>query len=219
MSFANKHTLPRLFVIGDSISIQYGPHLERFLQQTYQYDRKKDAGGKKAEANLDQPEGANGGDSSMVLAYLRTRRTENPILTDVLLLNCGLHDIKQDAAGKRQVALADYESNLRAILEEARQAGWQVVWVRSTPVIDALHNSRSSLRRQAADVAAYNAVADRVMTEAGVPMLDLHAFSEKFLPDGFCDHVHYTEEVRVAQAAFLAGALSVLPLERGTSTP
>ena len=48
------------------------------------------------------------------------------------------------------------------------------------------------------------------MLEAGVPLIDLHGFSAKFLPDGFCDHVHYTEAVQMLQAAFIAGALLAL---------
>lgn len=209
MSLAAPQTLPRLFVIGDSISIQYGPHLERFLQGIYHYDRKRNSGSRKAEADLDQAAGANGGDSDRVLAYLRTRRAENPIEADVLVLNCGLHDIKVEGTGPRQVPLDEYENNLKEILEESRQGGWKLIWVRTTPVVDEIHNRRASFQRHGADVVAYNAVADRVMGEAGVPVVDLFSFTEKFLPEGYCDHVHFTEEVRVAQAAFLAGALSL----------
>ena len=199
--------LPRLFVIGDSISIQYGPHLERFLAGKFHYDRKRDSGDEFAAANLDTPAGANGGDSRMVLAYLRSRREHQPIETDVLLLNCGLHDIKLGIENHRQVSPEDYAANLQAILKETRSANWQVVWVRSTPVIDEIHNSRSSIQRRAADLAIYNEIADRIMTDAKVPLINLHSFSENFLPDGFCDHVHYTEEVRALQGAFIAGSL------------
>jgi len=202
----------RLFVIGDSISIQYGPYLEEYLPARFLYDRKRDSGTDQAAANLDVPVGANGGDSRMVLAYLQNRRASSPIQADVLLLNCGLHDIKTDpASGARQVAPEAYEANLHAIREEARRSGWRLIWVRTTPVIDEVHNQpHVSFRRHAADVALYNGIADRVMAEAGVPTIDLHAFSEKFLPKGFCDHVHYTETVRALQGAFIAGWLDGL---------
>lgn len=36
--------MPRLFVIGDSISIHYGPHLQRLLGATFDYDRKGGGG-------------------------------------------------------------------------------------------------------------------------------------------------------------------------------
>lgn len=203
--------LPRLFVIGDSISIQYGPHLERFLSGSFAYDRKRDAAGAKAEQNLDVPRGANGGDSAMVLAYLRARAAGEPIEAGVLLLNCGLHDIKTDIATQaKQVPPDAYARNLRAILAEARRMNLHVVWVRTTPVITEIHNARSrSFHRFAADVADYNAIADEIMAETKVPVIDLHGFSARFVPAGFVDHVHFSEDVREKQAAFIAGALGM----------
>lgn len=217
-TLASASPSPRVFVIGDSISIQYGPYLERFLTGTFAYDRKRDgAGGAKAEHNLDVPQGANGGDSAMVLAYLKARAEREPIAADVLLLNCGLHDIKTDPqSGAKQVPAEAYARNLRSILEVARGMNLAVVWVRTTPVIDEIHNARSrSFHRHAADVAAYNAIADEIMTAAGVPIVDLHAFSARFVPAGFIDHVHFAEDVREKQAAFLAGALAMWRAQRG----
>ncbi|MEM7108775.1 MAG: hypothetical protein AAF519_11155, partial [Bacteroidota bacterium] len=60
---------PKIFVIGDSISIHYGPYLAQYLGTDFQYARKGDNG--EAFKNLDIPVGANGGDSRMVLDYLR----------------------------------------------------------------------------------------------------------------------------------------------------
>ena len=61
----------KVYVIGDSISIQYGPHLQAYLKGTMGYARKE--GEEKALLNLDCPQGANGGDSSMVLSFLKAR--------------------------------------------------------------------------------------------------------------------------------------------------
>lgn len=198
--------LPRLFVLGDSISIQYGPYLETLLAGQLSYDRKPDTAQDKALANLDLPAGANGGDSSMVLAYLRARRQHSPIPADYLLLNCGLHDIKTNPATRAlQVPLPQYRENLHAILAEARAMRLRVLWVRTTPVIDEIHNTRSmDFHRHAADVATYNTAADAIMRAAGIPLLDLHTFSAPLIPAGFIDHVHYSEDVRSQQAAFLA---------------
>lgn len=209
LSFAN--VAPRVFVIGDSISIQYGPYLERFLEGGFSYDRKRDGAGAKAEHNLDVPQGANGGDSAMVLAYLKARADGDPIAADLLLLNCGLHDIKTEVSGgTKQVPPDAYARNLRAILEVASAMKLKVVWVRTTPVIDELHNARSrNFHRFAVDVATYNAIADEIMSAAGVPIVDLHAFSARFVPAGFIDHVHYSDAVREKQAAFIAGALEM----------
>ena len=48
-----------------------------------------------------------------------------------------------------------------------------------------------------------------------VPIVDLHAFSARFVPAGFIDHVHFAEDVREKQAAFLAGALAMWRAQRG----
>jgi len=208
---------PPVFVVGDSISIHYGPFLETFLRHFATYDRKQDTpGGAKAEQNLDIPAGANGGDSRMVLAYLRARRLSDPIRADVLVLNCGLHDLRRDpVTSALQVPLDAYGRNLKAILDEARAANLSPVWIRTSPVIDAIHNEREPAKgfvRHAADVADYNRVADQIMAAAGIPVVDLHAFLTHFIPAGFADHVHYTPEISEKAAAFLAGALaSLLP--------
>jgi lysophospholipase L1-like esterase len=193
-------TLPLLHVIGDSISMQYGPYLEAMLRGIYSYSRKP--------ASTSDPDSANGGDSSMVLAYLRERLAQPPKI-DLLLANCGLHDIKRNpGAGEPQVPLAAYEDNLRAIIVSGREHGAQVAWVRTTPVVDAVHNSRSaSFKRYAEDVARFNAAADRVMAEHGVPSIDLHTFTCNLGPDLFIDRVHFSDAVRVQQAAFIAGRL------------
>ena len=98
---------------------------------------------------------------------------------DILLLNCGLHDIKcmsssdtiamgaaaaedtaaaaaaaaaMRAGGRKHdgvtpnVSLAEYCSNLRAAINTAREslitpAAVGVVWVKTSPVVDAIHNS------------------------------------------------------------------------------
>lgn len=208
MSDSHTQSLPRLFVIGDSLSVHYGPSLEQALAGVMAYDRKRPLDGKTAEANLDIAEGANGGDSQRVLAYLRFRREKDPIRADILLINCGLHDIKTDpATGARQVPPEQYEANLRQIVEEAAAVNLQLVWLRTAPVIDELHNTRAAFHRFEADVEAYNRIADAVMRQAGVHVIDFHAFCRTLLPEGLIDHVHYDEAARARQGKFIAEAL------------
>jgi lysophospholipase L1-like esterase len=201
--------MKRVCVVGDSISIQYGPHLRDLLQGAMTYSRKE--GEEEARLNLDNPQGANGGDSSRVLSFLRARAAAGGIPADILLLNCGLHDIKTDpATGRKQVPLADYERNLRAILELRPRLVPAMAWIRTTPADERVHNARPNMtfHRFAADVDAYNAAADAVMAAAGVPVIDLFSFTRNLGPDLFCDHVHFTEPVRRLQATFLAGWLA-----------
>ncbi|HVU35677.1 MAG TPA: glycosyl hydrolase family 28-related protein, partial [Opitutaceae bacterium] len=217
---ARVRTAPaRVFVVGDSISLDYGPSLERRLAPRFAYDRKRDDG-TGTSVDLDDPKGANGGDSRMVLDYLRRRRERNPIAADILVLNCGLHDLRTDpATGAKRVPLPEYADNLRAILAEAAAMALPVAWVRITPVVDAIHNARcSKFRRFSADVDAYNRMADEIMLAAGVSLIDLHAFTQPYLPSALADHVHFAPALRDKQGAFIASHLMAL-IDAGPPPP
>ena len=183
------------------------PYLEQYLQGTIQYARK--TGEQEALLNLDAPQGANGGDSSMVLTYLRASHRAGGIDADFLMLNCGLHDIKTDPVrGTRQVPLDAYRRNLREIVALVRQMGPRLIWVRTTPCDEAIHNARQKgFHRFAADCGAYNAAADQIMAETSTPSIDLYTFTKRLGPDLYCDHVHFHDAIRRQQAAFLAGWL------------
>jgi lysophospholipase L1-like esterase len=195
----------RLWVIGDSISIDYGPHLQAALGDSILYDRKGGAGARLADPL--HATSANGGDSAMVLAYLRERRGLDPIRADLLLINCGLHDIKRTPAGSAlQVPADQYRENLRAIVEEARATGARMAWVRTTPLIDEVHNARQkAFHRFSSDLDAYNRIADEVMRQCAVPLIDLHGFTLTCGPALYRDHVHFTPAVQREQGAYLAG--------------
>ncbi len=199
---------PRLHVIGDSISIQYGPYLERALTGIYRYSRK--SGEAEALLNLDVPQGANGGDSSMVRAFLEALvATRHRPHEDLLLVNCGLHDLKGNpATGEFQVPIERYRANLPAIVALGRRLADAVVWVRTTPVDDVLHARRGcGFTRIQADVDLYNEAADAIMAAAGVPVIDLATFTSRLAADGpiFIDGVHFTPDVQRQQAAYIAG--------------
>ena len=198
----------KIYVIGDSISIQYGPYLKQYLAGVMDYARKE--GETEALLNLDQPQGANGGDSTMVLSFLKALAKSTGIDADLLLVNCGLHDIKRNPEpGKAQVSIDAYEHALRSIVATVGEMRPKLVWIRTTPCDEHVHNRPGlGFHRFAADCAAYNAVADRVMSEAGVPSIDLHTFTCNLGPDLYGDHVHFHEHIREKQGAFIAGWLN-----------
>lgn len=203
-------SLLRLFVIGDSISVQYGPYLRDILRGMLEYDRK---GGPDASL-VDQfhTDSSNGGDSSLVLAYLRQRQAADPIRADYLLVNAGLHDIKRvPPEHPYQVPIEQYRQNLLGIVDAVQQTGARMIWIRTTPVDDHQHNTRSAqFHRFSADVDAYNAAADAIMGDAGVPVIDLNGFTRSLGPDLYCDHVHFHDPIRKLQAAYIAGWLANL---------
>ena len=197
---------PRLYVIGDSISLHYGPYLEQYLGERFAYARK--TAETEARLNLPNPMGDNGGDSSVVLAFLTGLIERGELAADLLLVNCGLHDIKTDpATGRKQVGIDDYRRNLEGIVAQAGEAGVPLVWVRMTPCDETVHNARPdrTFHRFSADCIAYNAVADGVMAAAGVPAIDLHSFTASLGGELYCDHIHFHEAIREKQAAYIAG--------------
>jgi dienelactone hydrolase/lysophospholipase L1-like esterase len=178
---AGAAALPKVVLIGDSIRLGYAPLVAERL---------------KGRAVIVSP-AENGADSANVLKHLdEWVIREQP---SVVHLNCGLHDLKLDKATKRhQVELAQYETNLREIVERIRKGtSARLVFANTTPIHDARHAGRKAgFDRFEADVERYNAAAQGVMRAAEVTVHDLHWLVERagrervLLPDG----THYTPE-------------------------
>lgn len=198
----------KVYVIGDSISLHYGPYLKEYLKGMLGYSRKE--GEEEAMLNLDNPQGANGGDSSMVLSFLKAKEASGGIDTDILLLNCGLHDIKTSPeTGEKQIPIMRYRENLCEIVKIAARMKLRLVWVRTTPCDENIHNKKNmAFHRFSSDCSAYNDAADQIMTKAAVPTIDLYNFTLNLGTELYCDHVHFQEHIRQKQAAFIAGWLS-----------
>jgi len=202
------NNLPSVFVIGDSISIHYGQFLEKALLGVACYRRKE--GEREALRDIDNPAlGANGGNSHMVRQYLEWRLINDPEKIDLLVVNCGLHDIRSDPdTGLLAVSAEDYSANLQAIIRLASELAKQMLWVRTTPVDDEMHaKRRCNFGRHQKDVDYYNQIADEVMLDHRIPRLSLESTCGP-LGDGssaFTDGVHFVDEARALQGGFLAG--------------
>jgi GDSL-like Lipase/Acylhydrolase family len=146
--------LPRVLVIGDSISIGYTLPVRALMQ---------------GKANVHRiPENA---------AHTRNgvEKIEKWLASDqrwdVIHVNFGLHDLRRMDDGLQQVSLADYEANLAKIFDRLRQTGAKLVFATTTPVPYAKTNPpRTDL-----DVVVYNKVARRVVEARGATVVDLYA--------------------------------------------
>ena len=163
--------LPRVMLIGDSISIGYTLKTRELL---------------KGLANVHRPRG-NCGDTARGLANLDQMLGKEH--WDVIHFNYGLHDLKYlDAKGAyvppdkgKQVSPPElYRKQLRTITQRLKATGAKVVFGTTTPVPPA------SLGRVAGDEKIYNHVAVEVMREEGVAVDDLCAYvaehQKKFPP-------------------------------------
>ncbi len=183
-----------LLVIGDSISVHYTPHLTQRLQPAW---------------DVIHSEG-NTGDSANTLQRMAEYLATTP-QADLIIINCGLHDLRRRPDGTYQVPLEDYAANVEAIARNLQQAGRPFVWLTTTPVRDQLliNNPQMSFERYNDDVQRYNAAANKVMADLGLPVIDLYAavvdagLERCLLGDG----VHMTEEGSGMLADLLAAAV------------
>lgn len=203
--------MKRVFLLADSISIAYGPYLREALAGNALLERK--GGVDEALRHILDDDDYNGGDSANCRSYVESRfYSDFPY--DLLLFNCGLHDIRcHSRDGAWQVGLTEYEQNLDAICRHMMQFSAKLLFVTTTPVDEVLHNHRgagSSLRFEN-DVVRCNGVARAVAERFGVTVADLHTFTETLGgSERYADHVHFVPAVCRAQACFLADQIRLI---------
>ncbi len=156
--------LPRVLLIGDSISLGYTPLVRDLL---------------KDHANVHRP-AANSGPTITGLKDLDTWLAvdtppgQAPAKWDVIHFNFGLHDIKVMKGGLTapvlQVPPDQYEKNLRELVKRLQATGAKLIWASTTPVPDS--TTLSPLRMEA-NVVKYNEIAARVMADNKIPTDDL----------------------------------------------
>lgn len=155
--------LPRVLLLGDSISIGYTREVRSLLA---------------GRANVHRaPE--NCGPVVYGLERLESWLGSGP--WDVIHFNFGLHDLKfLDAAGNyiepgpsdRPLAtIAEYERDLSRLVARLRATGARLIFATTTPV------PAGTVGRVAGSEVAYNAAARRVMDASGVGINDLAAFA------------------------------------------
>jgi hypothetical protein len=205
---ARAQDLPQLFLVGDSISIYYTPNLQADLAGEAVLTRKMSAAPESIPVQLGDPN-VQGGNSRMVLEYLRGRYQDAAFRPQVVLVNCGLHDIKRiPKTNVIAVDATEYVNNLKAIEDLVRSHHAALVWINTTPVDDARHNALSKeFFRYNADVVRYNQIAAKFFKSTHVSIIDLYSFTAHFGNSHYIDHVHYDEATRALQAAFIAGFL------------
>jgi len=158
--------LPRLLIIGDSISRGYT-----------QAVRKKLAG----KVNVHRAP-ANCGPTATGLkkfdVWLGTRKW------DVITWNFGIHD--------RKTAPATYKKNLGTLLKQLQATGAKVIWVRTTPAPPSGKNAEEFSDAQCDQV---NLIADEVMQANHIQEVDLHALLKPKLAEvQLPNNVHFKDE-------------------------
>ncbi|MEY2599463.1 MAG: hypothetical protein RLZZ142_1722 [Verrucomicrobiota bacterium] len=196
------HPLPRVLLIGDSISVGYTP----FVQQ-----------GMADRARVQHAPGNNESTRSG-LRYLD--QWLGAEAWDVIHFNFGLHDLKYVQAGQpasdpalskpwdpkrnpeknvaevsqgqQNVPVEEYEKNLHTLVERLQKTGARLVWCSTTPVPEGVKY------RVPGDEQRYNAAARSVMESHGIPINDLWAScgspENRLRLGGLAKDVHYKPE-------------------------
>lgn len=144
--------LPRVLLIGDSISIGYTLPVRKLLE---------------GKANVHRIPGNGGPTKNGVANIAKWIGTGK---WDVIHFNWGIHDLKYMPDGKRQVEPADYEANLRSLVATLKKTGAKLIWATTTPIPEGELNPP----RKFGQVKEYNEIAARVMAENGVAVDDLN---------------------------------------------
>jgi acyl-CoA thioesterase-1 len=195
----------RVLLLGDSISMGYHDEVVRLLGGRAVVRRPMNSNGK-GKANC---AGTNNG-----VVRLDQWLAMDGGPWDVIHFNFGLHDLKRvhpqtgknsdDPADPHQAPPERYEAQLRDITARLQATGARLVFATTTPVPE------GDLRpwRAPQDAVDYNAVARRVMDEAGVPINDLYAFALPLLAEiQQPENVHFTKDGSRALATEVVRAI------------
>ncbi len=169
--------LPRVLIIGDSISLGYTEPVRRLLA---------------SQADVARIPG-NGEHTWTGLERLDTWLGEGR--WDVIHFNWGLHDLKhlkdgeKDVSGKRISTLEQYTANLDRLVGKLKRTGAKLIWASTTPIPE------GAIGRIEGDEIAFNAAAREIMDRHGVVVNDLHTYVRPYL-DRYQRprNVHFTPE-------------------------
>jgi len=161
--------LPRVLLIGDSISMGYTLTVRKALE---------------GKANVHRPK-ANCGPTDSGLKYIDMWLGEGN--WDVIHFNWGLHDVMHylDSVARedrvphttegafRRNSPEQYEKKLRQLVSKLQASGAKLIWASTTPIPDS-----STGIWKPGDSAVYNKIAARVMKENGIAIDDLWTFAQ-----------------------------------------
>ncbi len=175
----SRRQMPRVLIIGDSISIGYFKPLQRLLEgkAVVEHNAGNAADTANGLANLDK--------------WLGDTRW------DVIHFNHGLHDLKyvdeqgrntSVEKGRQKIPIDQYEKNLDELVMRLKKTGARLIFATTTPVPD------GTGFRVKGDAEKYNVAAKRVMKKHGVRIDDLCSFALPRLGEiQRPQNVHFTE--------------------------
>jgi lysophospholipase L1-like esterase len=174
-------SLPRVLIIGQSISLGYTPYVVEMLRGEVEVEHNPD----------------NAGQSDNILQHLDEWALQSE--WDLIQLTAGLHELSRDRqTNEPRTSEKQYETNLDLIIRRLREkSSARLLWAACTPIIDARHATGPHVgNRYEKDNVIYRTAAARVMLRHKIPVNDLHALVSANDPARLisADGAHFTEE-------------------------
>ena len=183
-SAAGAEDLPKVLIIGDSISIGYTPHVVAALKG-------------KADVKHNQGNAQHTGTGVKLLDQWLGDTD-----WDVIHFNWGLWDLcyrnpeskeqghRDKENGTLTTSLEQYEKNLDLLATRLKQTNAKLIWANNTTV------PPGEAGRKVGDDTKYNEAAARVMQKHGIPINDLNALTDSFPAELYTapGNVHFTTE-------------------------
>ena len=194
---AAEESLPKVLIIGDSISIGYTKLVIDEMKGTAAVSRPK----------------ANCQDTRAGIKNIDKWLQGGP--WKVIHFNWGLWDLcyrnpeaknqgnRDKVNGKIGVPIEEYEKNLDTLVQRMKKTGATLIFASTTVVPE------NEAGRIVGDDVKYNQAAERVMKKNGVLIDDLYATSKKFGPELFVEpgNVHYKPEGYAKLAKQVSGSI------------
>jgi len=173
--------LPRVLLIGDSISFGYAENVAKKLSDKAQVFRIKGRTASTITGTL----------------VLNTRAGLSNVETwlqqpwDVIHFNWGLHDLVMDSKQRHAVPVEQYEANLEKLVTALEKSKAKLIWTSTTPIPE----GKMSPPRLHGDEILYNEAAARVMAAHNIPTDDLYAVAEKAIQENNPNEIQLTGNV------------------------
>lgn len=161
--------LPKVLILGDSISIGYFPFVKELLKGKAEVSRPF-----KVNGNAENCQGTTNGIANI-------DRWLGDASWDVIHFNFGLHDLKHvdpdtgknsnDPKDPPQADIKQYNKNLKEIVGKLKTTGARLIFATTTPFPEGTKPYRA-----VSDAEKYNKVARKIMKKNDIAINDLYAF-------------------------------------------
>lgn len=181
--------LPKVLILGDSISIGYTPFVEEMLQNLAEV--------KRPMQDADKAENCEG----TTKAVKEIDRWLGEEKWDVIHFNFGLHDIKHvnpdtgensmNPKDPHQASLKQYRKNLTQIVEKLKATGAHLIFATTTPYPSPVDGPL----RMPGQAQKYNEAALKIMDKNDIQINDLYTFVKPQMEALMIKkNVHFTDE-------------------------